>query len=970
MTYPCKIVAFKSNFSLLESSISLDKMLDYAQEEGISHLIITDTNMMSGVIEFYHRAKVKNIIPYIGLNLVLADIEITLIAQCHSGYQALLLLSSRANSYQSQADFSAFLPDIHDLILIVKKAETADILALIEQPNIQIFLDDGLNLDTIPTIFLDSISFPIANCLSVQQKHINEILAAIKHGQSITSMFDYEDVILPTDIINERFQTILLSKNITLNFQEHFLPAFAGTVSQKQALFLNLCTKGAKKRYGEHFSTIHKQRLAYEITVIQKMGFVDYFLIIWDVMKFAKKEDIIIGPGRGSAVGSIVSYVLGITKIDPLRYGLIFERFLNIERNSLPDIDIDVEDSRRAELIQYLRQKYGKDHVTQILTFGTFGARSAVRDVAKAYGLEQQKITALTKQLKNSQISIVENIKENPKLAEILKLHADFSQIFKIASEIEGFPRHTSIHAAGVILTSDVITRHLATIETEKDIFLTQATMENCERVGLLKMDFLGLRNLSIIRRIAVQVDPTLSAGTFIETKIFDDDPQTFSLLCLGATTGIFQLESPGMRRVLQKVRITEFSDIATILSLYRPGPMQFIDEYADRKNNGKKYTAITPQMESILDDTFGIIIYQEQIMEIVQVLAGMSFSQADTFRRAISKKDRILLDKQYLTFSEGTLKNNISPVQSDAIFSEIVTFANYGFNKSHALAYAKISYQMAFLKTHYPAYFMCELINSVLANELKVASYLKEAMQLGLQILPPDVTISNSMYTVESHKHIRMGLASIKGLGSVTIKQLLAQRSIRQFSGFGDFLTRSDGKLAHDALISQLIYGYAFNRFSKNQKALENHFALHKMGIKFQGNLIQITDAIDTNFEDYLLIERMENEIKAFGFAQFAHPLSEYPANNPKIDTIDIRYIDAIVLIEKIKVITTKTKKEMAFLTVSDRENQIEIIAFPEVYTKIEVFLRPKRVASIRIRIQTNAQAGTSRILESLKNI
>ena len=960
-----QFVAFQSTYSLLKSTISIERILTYAQDNHIQHVAIADENVLFGAIEFYQKALNFGITPHIAMQLKIATVDIILIAKNNQGLTYLQQLSSKINSYDFVfVDVAELLFGMKDVIVVMNEYTEELLSVLKEMVNGDIFLQQSagdkqsLVLEQIPVIHL-----PIINCLEASDQQILQTLYAIDQNTELVRLPSFpQAVIMPEKQIS--IPQVFIQALVEYDFQTYHLPAFSPNVLDNEMLFDNLCKKGLQKRYGQQITPQHIERLQYEMRVIKQMGFIDYFLIIWDVMRFARKKDIIIGPGRGSAVGSIVAYVLGITKIDPLSYQLLFERFLNTARKTMPDIDIDVEDRRRNEIIEYLREKYNYNHVANILTFGTFGAKSAIRDVAKAYNYDAEKVNALVKHITNSYKSIAENIADNPALQKIIKTHSDVEQIIRIAQIIEGFPRHTSTHAAGIILTNTPIQQFIATIEPESKMLVTQGTMYYCEHIGLLKIDFLGLRNLTIIRQVAEQVVEQTSVVNFIETQIIDDDKATFEMLSTGETTGIFQLESSGMRQVLQKFQIRKFTDIATVLALYRPGPMQFIDEYIARKDKKKRYQINLETVKPILQETYGIMVYQEQVMQIAQFVGQMSLSEADDFRRAMSKKNHQLLEEQRAKFLQGALSAQLDKDAVAELFDEIMAFASYGFNKSHALAYAKIAYQMAYLKVHYPAIFMCGLLNSVIHNEKKAFQYLQEAIRFGIKILPADINKSAGNYTVENG-NIRIGLSAIKSVGKITVQNILAIRQEALYQNISDFLTRTDSKTVNTAVLQQLTNGYAFSSFSKNQKALHNYLAIHEAGRKFQGSTLQFIDAdIAQDIDDYSLAERREIEQKAYGFALFAHPLLHYPKNPYSLTNPPKNYLSYIVYIEKIKEITTKKGDKMAFATVSDMREIAEVVIFPFAYEKFSLLLRVNTVVKITLQLprdKANQKANPS---------
>jgi len=942
-------------------------MISYAKEQKVTHLLLADNNVLFGAVEFYQKARANDIVPHIGMRLDIEHIGAILIARNNNGLKSLQTLSSQINSFDftySTAD--ALFAHLQDIVVVLDTGDNKIIEVLRQKENCLLFVQDRASVGTNRLEDIVRIEMPLCNGLNEADAQTLQVLHAIDKNTECVNITEFPALVLPKQkmaLLPEAFEHAV----VEYHFDAYQLPTYSADKVENEKLFEQLAYKGLKKRYGQALSQAHVTRLQYELQVIKEMGFIDYFLIIWDVMRFARKADIIIGPGRGSAVGSIVAYVLGITQIDPLEYNLLFERFLNTDRQTMPDIDIDVEDGRRGELIAYLRQKYGYHHVAHILTFGTFGAKSAIRDISKAYSHNQDEINIVLKHITNSFQSIAENIANNPALAKIIATHKALAEIIRLAQAIEGFPRHSSTHAAGIILTDAPIETFVATIEPEREMLVIQATMVYSEMIGLLKIDFLGLRNLTIIRQVATQVMSGDSVVEFIAQEIPANDAATFAMLSTGETTGIFQLESSGMRQVLKKFKIEKFIDIAVVLSLYRPGPMQFIDEYIARKNGRHTYTIELARVAPILSETHGIMVYQEQVMQIAQSVGGMSLAEADNFRRAMSKKNHTLLQKQREQFLTGAKAKGLDEVAVNTLFDEIMAFASYGFNKSHAIAYAVIAYQMAYLKVHYPGVFIGGLLNSVMQNEKKALAYLQEANRFGLKILPADINKSSALYTVENN-NIRIGLGAIKSVGKITIHHILLVRTEKPFTQLADFLNRTESKIVNVGILDQLTNAYAFSSFSKNQKAIHTYLKTHEAGRKFQGEVLQVETKIDETIEDYTLAERRELEQKAYGFSIFAHPLLHYPKNPYSLTHPPKNYLVYIVYIERVHEITTKNGHKMAFATMSDMQEVTEVVIFPAAYEKYQLFLRVHKVVKVTLQLPkqnegTDAKSSVQKI-------
>src|SRR5690625_3818535 len=531
--------------------------------------------------------------------------------------------------------------------------------------------------------------------------------------------------------------------NVTFELNKTLLPTYPTPNDVSAHKYLEqLCWESVGEKYHKVTKDV-RNRLTYELEVIQSMGFSDYFLIVWDFVQYAKNSNILVGPGRGSAAGSIVAFILGITEVDPLKYNLLFERFLNPERISMPDIDIDFADDRRDEVIQYVREKYGDDHVAQIATFGTFGARSLLRELFKTMGIDQQDSYYILNFIpSHTSQSITDSIKKSRELKDYIKNSKKLKLLFKIAIILEGLPRHIYTHAAGVVISEKPLTNHVPLTKGTNETNLTQFQMDDLEAIGLLKMDFLGLRNLTFIDQILKSISYRTNQSVSIN-HIPTEDSKTFKLLQEGRTNGIFQLESQGMRQVLRKLRPTNFEDIVAVNALYRPGPMDYIDTYIERKASNEDVHYIHSELKSILEKTYGVLIYQEQIMQITHKIAGFSLGEADILRRAISKKSSSIINDQKQAFVNGCLKNGYDRSIAEEIFLWIKRFSNYGFNRSHAVAYSKISYQLAYLKANYPKDFLAELLSSVGNQKEKVSQYIKEAKDLNIEVLPPSINKS-----------------------------------------------------------------------------------------------------------------------------------------------------------------------------------------------------------------------------------
>lgn len=642
----------------------------------------------------------------------------------------------------------------------------------------------------------------------------------LKSSEQMAALFPH----VPQAIAN----TLLIAEkcNLELTFGNHILPAYSPLPEgmDSAAYLRELCWKGMEERYidtpqwatPEQRETAEK-RLTYELGVIESMGFSDYFLIVWDFIAYCHRQGIATGPGRGSSAGSLTAYALRITDVDPLKYNLLFERFLNPERITMPDIDIDFSDERRDEVIGYVVEKYGKEHVAQIITFGTMAARAAVRDVGRVLNLPYNEVDKAAKLIPGQLgISLARALESTPDLKALYDSNPKIKGLLDMAMKVEGMPRHASTHAAGVVISKGPLTDAVPLQEGNESTALTQYSMEHLESVGLLKMDFLGLRTLSIIERCMNSIKEM--SGSVPDFRVIPDhDPATYEMLGAGETTGVFQLESAGVRRVLKDLKPNGFEDIVSVLALYRPGPMEFIPKYIAGKHGEIEVEYPHSDLKAILADTYGIIVYQEQIMQIASLMAGFSLGEADLLRRAVSKKKRETLDKERSHFVQGSLQQGYNETDANAVYDMIVRFADYGFPRAHAAAYGVLAFQTAYLKAHYPVQFMASMLTAVMGTHRKVAEYVLDCRRTGIGVLPPDVNESGVLFTPVPGEgtgtgHIRFGLAAIKNVGTLAVENIMAVRKERPFDSLLDFCRRVDLRVCNKRVVESLLQAGAFD--------------------------------------------------------------------------------------------------------------------------------------------------------------
>ncbi|MBM7565414.1 DNA polymerase III subunit alpha [Paenibacillus sacheonensis] len=782
----------------------------------------------------------------------------------------------------------------------------------------------------------------------------------------------------------ERSAEIADKCSLELTFGRALLPAFhpipAGTTSS--AYLEALCRDGLESRYAgdpawtndASVKQIAMDRLLYELKVIDNMGFSDYFLIVWDFIRFAHEQGIRTGPGRGSSAGSLVAYTLRITDVDPLKYKLLFERFLNPERISMPDIDIDFNDERRDEVIAYVSAKYGEEHVAQIITFGTMAAKAAVRDVGRAMAVPFGEVDRAAKLIPNQLgISLEEALRVSAELREASERQPKTADLLRMALKVEGMPRHASTHAAGVVISGEPLTNYVPLQAGTDKTALTQYSMENLEAVGLLKMDFLGLRTLSILERALGWVKQ--QQGITVDFRFIpDDDPETYAMLTRGETTGIFQLESSGCRRVLRELKPTKFEDIVSVLALYRPGPMEFIPKYIAGKHGHVTVEYPHPSLEPILADTYGIIVYQEQIMQIASAMAGFSLGEADLLRRAVSKKKREVLDEQRAHFVSGSLSQGYSDQDANAVYDMIVRFADYGFPRAHAAAYGVLAFQTAWLKANHPVPFMASMLASVTGNQRKTAEYVDECRRMGIEVLAPDVNESSVTFTPVGGA-IRFGLASIKNVGTQAIDALLKERTERPFDSLLDLCRRVDLRVANKRVLESLIQAGACDSLGAHraqliavvdetvEAALKWRKEREELQIELFGfDEVQNWDVELPEVQPFTIGQLLGLERELLGMYLSGHPLDDYDAalDGLPVDRLvdltegqDGAYVITAAMVVSRKPLMTRKGQAMAFLEIEDRIMRVEAVAFPTIWKRHEEALEPGNIVLVLAKLQ-----------------
>ncbi|HHX96440.1 MAG TPA: DNA polymerase III subunit alpha, partial [Clostridia bacterium] len=1014
-------------YSLLDGVSKIDDLFTQVESLGMKAVAITDHGVMYGVIDFYKQAKKRGIHPIIGCEVYLAPrsrfdrvvgvddspFHLVLLAENNQGYQNLLRLVSAAwlegFYYKPRVDWellkkygeglialSACLAGEIPSLLLANKKEAALEKALFYQDvfgknNFYLeLMDHGLENQPevnqgliqiskqtgIPLVATNDVHY-----LRREDAHIQDVLLCIQTGKTLTDetrmrfetdefylkpasemqlLFgDYPQALKNTVLIAERCQ-------VDIAFGENHLPPFQVPKGFNVDTYLRkLAEAGLVKRYGET-TTEAKARLDFELEIIKNMGYSSYFLIVWDFIRFAKRQGIFVGPGRGSAAGCLVSYCLEITDVDPLKYGLLFERFLNPARVSMPDIDIDFCFERRGEVIDYVMQKYGEERVAQIITFGTLAARAAIRDAGRAMNIPLSLVDKIAKMVPPEPgMTLARALEVAPELAEIVQTEPQVKKLLDIAQSLEGIPRHAGTHAAGLVIAAEPLVNYVPLQRTAEGLVCTQFAKETIEEIGLLKMDLLGLRTLTVINNAVSMVRESKQVDLDL-TKIPLDDPLVYDLLSRGDTIGVFQLESSGLRALLKDLKPANFEDVIALVALYRPGPLGsgMVDDFIKRRHQEVEISYLHPLLEPILKNTYGVIIYQEQVMRVASDLAGFSLGEADLLRRAMGKKQPEVINSLRKKFIAGAISRKIPGKTADQIFDLLEYFAGYGFNKSHSAAYALLAYQTAYLKAHYPVEFMAALLTSVIETKDRVPFYIEECRQKGIEILVPDVNESLEHFTVNGKK-IRFGLAAIKQVGHQAIQAILTERKQGPFLSLPDFCERVDLTYLNRRALENLIKAGAFRSLHPSTAQLLAVLeACYAQGLAWQEqqNSKQLSlfdlDGLERpqtmvitfpEVREFTSKEILQMEKEVMGLYLSGHPLSEYRGllQQKKCTIIeelnlewDRKWVTLGGIITTLKRTITRKGQTMAYFTLEDLTGSLEALIFPSNYLKLNKFL------------------------------
>lgn len=973
----------QSSYSFNGSLIAIDQAVEKAALFGFKTLGLADVNHMYGVIKFYDACLKKSIKPLLGIEIESAGVTfnsqpLILYAKNYNGYKNLIKFSSYIGQGNKQVSNDILNKFGKDLVAVVvsDRGDIADSFYNDEEEKTRLILGElsesfdnlylGLDLrdytaelKIAPKLKNFGKAVIISNTIYLEKedKMASKVLGKILRNDLEPVGFfekDEEELYLKTtDELNALYKQypsaiknsfeLIEQCNLIIDFSKMYLPKYPSHEISARDRLRELTNKGLIRRlkqkniYQEKY-TEYKERLDFELSIIEKMNYEDYFLIVWDFVLYAKKQGILVGPGRGSAAGSLVAYTLGIVDVDPIEFDLYFERFLNPERITMPDIDMDFPDDKRDEIIKYVMDKYGYQKVVSIITFGTFQGKSAVRDVARVLGISSTIVDDITSKISETNNSIDEYRIQNPKKYQYYMNNPEINQLLTIALKLNGLCRHTSTHAAGIIITENDIHEHAPTQIGLLDMLQTQYEASDLEKLGLLKIDFLGIRNLSMISETIDLVKRNEGKDIDIYRIPLDDKP-TYELLKKVNTIGIFQLESEGMMNLLAQMQISEFSDIATCISLFRPGPMENIPSYIKRRNKEERITYLDLDLLPILKDTEGIIVYQEQIMKIANKFAGYSLGEADVLRRAVSKKNRETLEKEREKFVAGVVKQGYLNTIGEQIYDYIVKFANYGFNKSHAVAYSYVAYWMAYLKANYPKYFLAVLLNAQIGSVTGTKKYIMECQKMGIKVLPPRINKSSDTYQFEEN-NLRFPYKAIKGIGDIMAKNISFLQSEKLVESFVDFIKRANDIGVN--VIEALIFSGVFNEFGINKKTLIQNISNIQSYASFQNR--GEFKYVEYKEYDFEFLQKKEKELLGVNFEY--HPIHGYQEiiKNKKYQLISEalinpqRNLSFVAVISKIKIHKTKTGEDMAFIQCEDEFNSIDGVVFPDVFKKFRI--------------------------------
>lgn len=1059
-----------TEYSLLDGACRIEQLMDEVQRLGQTSVAVTDHGVMYGVIDFYRAAKKRGIKPIIGCEVYMAartrfdkihalDSEryhLILLCENETGYKNLIKLVSEGfvtGFYTKPRIDRELLEKYHEGLIALSACIAGEIprallsgdyegakkkalwyRSVMGENNFFLEIQDHglpeqkriipmlaqLSRETgIPLVATNDVHYTSKEDSEMQQVLIciqtNHTLGEdtgmefqtqefyLKSEQEMLSLFpDYADAVERTSEIAERC-------NVEFEFGKTKLPHFEVPGNQDHFEYLkNMAQEGMHLRYGENIPEEYQKRLDYELSVISRMGYVDYYLIVHDFINHARSRNIPVGPGRGSGAGSITAYAIGITGIDPMKYSLLFERFLNPERVSMPDFDVDFCYERRSEVIDYVIEKYGSDHVAQIVTFGTMAARAAVRDVGRVLGMPYNDVDTVAKLIPRELGITIEKAFKSTDFRALYENDENVRRLIDLSRKVEGMPRHASTHAAGVVITRDTVESYVPLARNDESI-VTQFTMTTLEELGLLKIDFLGLRTLTVIDYAKRSIKERVP--DFSEDTIDYEDEEVFAMLSSGRTEGVFQFESAGMRSVLMGLKPQRIEDLIAVISLYRPGPMDSIPTYIANRHDPSKIRYKTPMLEGILKVTYGCMIYQEQVMEIFRTLAGYSYGRADIVRRAMSKKKHDVMERERHNFiyglvnedgtveCEGAVKRGVDEKTANDIFNDMSSFASYAFNKSHAAAYAFVAYKTAWLKCHYPCEFMAALISSVLDDTPKVAEYIAECSRLGIEVVPPHVNVSSERFTARDGK-IYFGLLAVKNVGAGFIREIERERKTGgEFTSFYSFCKRMQDKEFNKRAVESLIKCGALDGLGANRRQML--YAFPEIAAELENDRrrnidgqLGFFDAVPSEayngeykmptLEEMDRRELLRLEKEMTGLYLMGHPMAEYEQLAERLgcaNTAELRSADEVggiykdesrvellCIITNVRKKITKNNTTMAFVTAEDVFGSIEVIVFPKTYEQQTQLFAEGNIVLIHGRLSVREDEEAKLVCESVE--
>lgn len=1015
----------QSCYSLLKSPTRITKLVQAAKSRGYHALALTDENVLYGAVDFYNATRQAGIKPLLGMKMRLAinvadgnTLLLNLIAKTQTGYQHLMDLSTRHQTTKPH-DLPLTVDQVANLlsglfVIILPQTSLLSVVArhdpvitalkqAVDPASLLIGISPDLDAVTRQTLrrFSQDTDLPLVATRPVKylepaDHFATSVLQAIGAGAKLTNVTDlakeegtyylrsaqqaareYELAGLGEAV--QRSDWLADQCQVKLKFKKPVLPHFTTPAGFDSATYLRqLCQRGlAKRPVATGFTANdYQHRLNHELTVIHQMGFDDYFLIVWDVMSFAHRTHIMTDPGRGSAAGSLVAYALAITEVDPLEYHLLFERFLNPERAQMPDIDLDIPDNRRDEVLQYVHHKYGHQHVGQIITFGTLGAKQVLRDVSRVFNWPKYDIDELMGTIPSSHnLTLKSAVHDSQRLRNFLDDHAQARLLMKVARQLEGLPRHYSTHAAGVVLSEQPLHEIVPLQDGGEGLLMTQFTKGTVEALGLLKMDFLGLRNLSILAHALKLVHQDHPA--FDIHQISYNDPSTLRLFQRGMTDGVFQFESSGIRHVLVSLHPDQFEDIIAVNALYRPGPLENISHFIARKHGREQYQIPDQALQNILGPTYGVLVYQEQVMQVASAMAGFTLGEADLLRRAMSKKISSVMESMRTKFMQGAVANGFTKERAAQVFDYIDQFANYGFNRSHAVAYSMLAFELAYLKCHYPTAFYAALMSAE-NNLTKLRQHIDNARQLGVRVKGPKINISGADFTLD-HGQLYFGLANIKGVRRDFIAALEEERQKRgPFADFRDFINRLPKQWRRTDLIEPLIYAGALDNLGYNRAEMVQALPDLLSGIDQLLSSFQDDPSLQSSIErrnEFPLTQRLLKESEYLGVYLSGHPVDQFRRLGQQIGVQPVSQlhpgtqINTLLFINHVKTVHTKRDhRPMAFLSGSDQTGAIDVTVFPKQYQRFAAFLKDNQVLAIYGRVEVRAGRGTQLIAERLQ--